>query len=260
MADPSYWDWMDIEDLVLPVVIFASVTVAPWLVVFIFLYIKQWWRVFRLGGVTTLRRNLSRNCVLCQQSLEAGEKVRTLSCNHEFHYGRSVKCEGIDHWLLMREPINYCPQCRKFPRSVQPWNTLLGGAPSSAPSQEASAAAQQQLPRTSSTRDLEDPLLPGHGETRTSTTLPVDDEIVEEAPSSQSTRAAVETDSATVATTFTKSIGGSATTVAAEVVVDAGFGGPTASEARRETDAEAASVPVDSEIVEEAPSSQSTRA
>jgi len=42
--------------------------------------------------------------------MEAGEKVRTLSCDHAFHCGGSARCErDIDQWLLTAE-VMACPQ------------------------------------------------------------------------------------------------------------------------------------------------------
>ncbi|CAD6263249.1 unnamed protein product [Miscanthus lutarioriparius] len=88
--------------------------------------VKAWWHsrpvlLFRLGGVTTLRQKLNYNCTMCQDSMEAGEKVRTLSCDHVFHYGATVKCQNdIDEWFLTAEDMS-CPICRQVPHPVLPW-------------------------------------------------------------------------------------------------------------------------------------------
>ncbi|NP_001144142.2 hypothetical protein Zm00014a_029339 [Zea mays] len=175
MADTSYWEWMGIEVCAVAelIVSFAIVTTVPCLV-FYFGYnsVLQWWesprfRILRLGGVTTLRQKLNYHCTLCQGSMEAGENVRKLSCNHVFHCDSSVKCEGVDQRLCTTPmtPWN-CPICDQVLHPVLPWKRTP--PPSPPPPQKASAAAQQQLPRkSSSTRDLEDPLLPRHGEKRT---------------------------------------------------------------------------------------------
>ena len=179
--------------------------------------VKAWWHsrpvlLFRLGGVTTQRRKLNYTCSLCQDSMEAGEKVRTLSCDHAFHCGGSARCErDIDQWLLTAE-VMACPLCRKSPYPVLPWKQPPPSSP--APSPSALEPALQQLPRTSATPDLDLEkalLLPAHDETlaeasssasapplaqtqlpRTSTpdlagVLPLlaDDEILPEASSSQ---------------------------------------------------------------------------
>ncbi|CAD6260450.1 unnamed protein product [Miscanthus lutarioriparius] len=170
------------------------------------LEVKIWWqsprmRLFRLGGVTTLRRKLNYTCTLCQDSMEAGEKVRTLSCDHAFHCGGSVKCQnGIDQWLRTG-PRTSCPICRQDPHPVLPWKR----PPPSSPPPSSTASA------STSTLDLEEALLPAHWFDealpeasssasapplaqlpRTSTPdlaevlpLPADDEILPDASSSQ---------------------------------------------------------------------------
>ncbi|PWZ45159.1 hypothetical protein Zm00014a_016685 [Zea mays] len=88
-------------------------------------HVKAWWHsrpvlLFRLGGVTTLRQKLNDPFAMCQDSMEPGEKVRTLSCNHMFHYGATVKCQKtLDEWLLKEEMS--CPICRGIPHPVLPW-------------------------------------------------------------------------------------------------------------------------------------------
>ncbi|RLM66270.1 hypothetical protein C2845_PM16G12580 [Panicum miliaceum] len=78
-------------------------------------------RVSTLGGVTTLERNLSDLCGMCRGTMEAGEKVCTLSCNHVFHCGDSEKCQGnIDKWFLVA-PRMVCPICDRIPHPVLPW-------------------------------------------------------------------------------------------------------------------------------------------
>ena len=105
-------------------------------------------------------------CTLCQDSMEAGEKVRTLSCDHAFHCGGSARCErDIDQWLLTAE-VMACPLCRKSPYPVLPWKQPPPSSP--APSPSALEPALQQLPRTSATPDLDLEkalLLPAHDET-----------------------------------------------------------------------------------------------
>ncbi|KAJ1271646.1 hypothetical protein BS78_06G142600 [Paspalum vaginatum] len=81
----------------------------------------RWLRVLSLGGATTLERDLSDSCGICSNSMDAGEKVRTLSCDHVFHRGGISKCEdGIDNWLRTA-PRMFCPVCLQTPRSVLPW-------------------------------------------------------------------------------------------------------------------------------------------
>jgi hypothetical protein len=71
------------------------------------------------GGVTTLERTLSDLCALCRDTLEAGDEVRTLSCNHVFHCsGNSEKCEiHIDKWLRVAPRIDVLPDLRQDPSS-----------------------------------------------------------------------------------------------------------------------------------------------
>jgi hypothetical protein len=208
----QYYYWENIESPVVLVATFAAAIFMCACLAFIFVCIMEWWqsprmRLFRLGGVTTLRRNLDYPCTLCQNSMEAGEKVRTLSCNHVFHCGGSDKCEGIDH-CLRTGPVEPCPTCDRVPHPV-PWKRTPPPSPLPIPSQGASAAA---LPRLRliplSTRDLDEALLRWeHNQKRaeasssaslhrrhprTSTSdkeevlpLPADDEILPEAPSSQ---------------------------------------------------------------------------
>ena len=212
MADPDdYWTRMAIAGHAVLRIAFPVAGVAVCVVA-----IVMWcpWRRIRLstlGGVTTLTRMLNYPCTMCQESMEAGEKVRTLSCDHAFHCGGSAKCErGIDQWLLTQAMA--CPLCRKIPLPVLPGKQPPPSSP--APSPSASEPALQQLPRTSSssTQDLEKALLlPAHEGTlaeasssasapplaqtqlpRTSTPdvagvlpLPAGDEILPDASSSQ---------------------------------------------------------------------------
>ncbi|XP_062184826.1 uncharacterized protein LOC133888559 [Phragmites australis] len=132
-------------------------------------------RVWTLGGVTTLEQTLNYNCALCQYSLDAREEVRTLSCNHVFHFRAGEKCvKNIDYWL--RENSMICPLCRKTPHPVLPWKAppppspaptpapapapspspLPAPAPLSSPSP--SPSAEPPLPLSSPV--LEEPLLP----------------------------------------------------------------------------------------------------
>ncbi|CAD6272601.1 unnamed protein product [Miscanthus lutarioriparius] len=173
-ADLSYW--MAIAGHAVLVFLFVVVAVVV-SVVFIFvctIEIKAWWhsprmRLFRLGGVTTLRRKLNYPCTMCQDSMEAGEKVRTLSCDHAFHCGGGVKCEkDIDKWLRTG-PMTTCPICRRIPHPVRPWKRPPPSSPAPSPK---TSAPTPQLSRTSSTPDLEEALLP-----------PVHDETLPEASS-----------------------------------------------------------------------------
>ncbi|KAG8082444.1 hypothetical protein GUJ93_ZPchr0014g47278 [Zizania palustris] len=73
---------------------------------------RAWWklRVWTLGGVTTLDRTLADNCVICQERMEAGSKVRTLCCGHVFH----KPCDnGMDIDMWLRENKLSCPVCRE---------------------------------------------------------------------------------------------------------------------------------------------------
>ena len=200
-ADLSYW--MAIAVFVFFFAVVAVFVCASFISVCT-LEVKIWWqsprmRLFRLGGVTTQRRKLNYTCSLCQDSMEAGEKVRTLSCSHAFHCGGSVKCQ-IDQWLRTG-PRTSCPICREVPHPVLPWKR----PPPSSPPPSSSASA------STSTLDLEEALLPAHWFDealpeasssasapplaqlpRTSTPdlaevlpLPADDEILPEASSSQ---------------------------------------------------------------------------
>jgi hypothetical protein len=204
MADPDDY-WSAVLVVLVPVVVVAVC------VIFIIMWCPwRRMRLFTLGGVTTLTRTLNYTCTMCQDSMEAGEKVRTLSCDHAFHCGGNARCErDIDQWLLTAEVMR-CPLCRKSPYPVLPWKQPPPSSP--APSPSASEPALQQLPQTSSTQDLEKALLlPANDETlaeassstsapplaqtqlpRTSTPdlagvlpLPADDEILPEASSSQ---------------------------------------------------------------------------
>ena len=93
----------------------------------------RWLRVRALGGVTTLQRELSYNCAMCQYSLAAHEEVRTLSCNHVFHCRESDKCRNvIDRWLVQESM--FCPICRRIPLPVLPWKARPPLSPAPAPS------------------------------------------------------------------------------------------------------------------------------
>ncbi|PVH35498.1 hypothetical protein PAHAL_7G200000 [Panicum hallii] len=129
----------------------------------------RWLRVRALGGVTTLRRELSYNCAMCQYSLAAHEEVRTLSCNHVFHCRESDKCRNvIDRWLVQESMI--CPICRRIPLPVLPWKARppLSPAPSGSaepPMPVSSSGLEENPPPISSpgseepSPGLEDPLL-----------------------------------------------------------------------------------------------------
>jgi hypothetical protein len=84
MADPRYWDWMAVGCCTVIVVTSGSIVLGAVVacLVFIFKCIRKWWQsprilLFRFGGVTTLRRNLSYGyrCHLCHDHMVAGEKV-----------------------------------------------------------------------------------------------------------------------------------------------------------------------------------------
>ncbi|KAG8082450.1 hypothetical protein GUJ93_ZPchr0014g47206 [Zizania palustris] len=74
---------------------------------------RAWWKLrvwWTLGGVTTLDRTLGGNCVICQERMEAGSKVRTLCCGHVFH----KPCDnGMDIDMWLRENKLSCPVCRE---------------------------------------------------------------------------------------------------------------------------------------------------
>ncbi|NP_001152164.1 hypothetical protein Zm00014a_028939 [Zea mays] len=153
MADPRYWDWMAVGCCTVIVVTSGSIVLGAVVacLVFIFKCIRKWWQsprilLFRFGGVTTLRRNLSYGyrCHLCHDHMVAGEKVRTLSCDHVFHCGGgSFKCEGIDKRLLT-VPMEPCPTCDQVPHPV-PWFRKPPPSPPSIPSQGASAALERDF-------------------------------------------------------------------------------------------------------------------
>ncbi|PAN38808.1 hypothetical protein PAHAL_7G199600 [Panicum hallii] len=116
-------------------------------------------RVTALGGVTTLERKLSYNCAICQESMDALEVVRTLSCNHVFHRGESDKCnEGIDKWLRT-QPAMFCPVCRQTPRPVLPWKAPPPASPADQEQTDSSSGLEDTAPPQPSP-DLEDPPLP----------------------------------------------------------------------------------------------------
>jgi hypothetical protein len=108
-----------------------------------------WLRVKMLGGVTTLEQTLSYDCAICQEGLEANERVRKLSCGHVFHHrGNDDKCtETIEKWLY--EGNLTCPFCRKAAVTVWPWNARppLSAVPETAaaptPATSASAPLEQ---------------------------------------------------------------------------------------------------------------------
>ena len=111
-------------------------------------------RVWALGGVTTLERALGYNCALCGGSFDAGEEVRTLSCDHVFHRCKSDNCKNvIDDWL--RENRMVCPVCRKVALPVLPWKA----PPTSAPlASDLEDPLVRQAPPPSSSGSLEPPL------------------------------------------------------------------------------------------------------
>jgi hypothetical protein len=146
--------WMTIAGRAAVLVFFFAVATVVVCVLFIFvcnIEVKEWWqsprmRLSRLGGVTTLRRKLNYTCTLCQDSMEVGEKVRTLSCGHAFHCDSTIKCErGIDQWLLTGEAMSWqsCPICRQDPHPMLPWKRPPPSSPTHSP--EASAPALAQL-------------------------------------------------------------------------------------------------------------------
>ncbi|KAJ1271643.1 hypothetical protein BS78_06G142300 [Paspalum vaginatum] len=127
-------------------------------------------RVWALGGVTTLERALGYNCALCGGSFDAGEEVRTLSCDHVFHHRKSDNCKNvIDDWL--RENHMVCPVCSKVALPVSPWKAPPTSAPLAsdledplvwqAPSPSPSSSGSQEPPLPLSTMAFEDePPLP----------------------------------------------------------------------------------------------------
>nr|CAB3487523.1 unnamed protein product [Digitaria exilis] len=117
---------------------------------------RGWWRlrVVGLGGVTTLDQALGYDCALCRLSLDQREEVRTLSCDHVFHFRKGAKCSGntVDDWL--RENRMRCPVCCRIAYPVLPWKappTSPPPAPSRSPSTTDLEAQLQQ----SSATDLE---------------------------------------------------------------------------------------------------------
>ncbi|KAJ1271645.1 hypothetical protein BS78_06G142500 [Paspalum vaginatum] len=111
---------------------------------------RGWWwlRVSSLGGVTTLKQALGYDCGLCRRSLDQGEEVRTLSCDHVFHFRKSAKCVNIiDNWL--RENSMFCPVCCKIAYPVLPWK-----APPTSPPPPPPSTPPEQRPSTP-TIDLE---------------------------------------------------------------------------------------------------------
>ena len=65
MADPDHWTRMAIAGRAVLVFFFPVVAVVV-CVVFIFVWCRsRRMRIFRLGGVTTLRRTLNYRCTLC---------------------------------------------------------------------------------------------------------------------------------------------------------------------------------------------------
>jgi hypothetical protein len=88
-------------------------------------------RVLGLGGVTTLEQAPAYDCALCHHSLDQGEEVRTLSCDHVFHFRKSARCRNnIDDWL--RENRMRCPACCKTAYLVLPRKAPPTSAPMSA--------------------------------------------------------------------------------------------------------------------------------
>ncbi|KAF0891729.1 hypothetical protein E2562_010937 [Oryza meyeriana var. granulata] len=61
------------------------------------------------GHVRTLDHPLNYPCTICQEMMEAGSEVRTLSCGHDYH----TAC-NIEKWL--RENNRTCPLCRQTDR------------------------------------------------------------------------------------------------------------------------------------------------
>jgi len=132
-ADIGYWlvtiPVGVVLGVVLAVIILVVIVVVAFIVFVCATNLSAWWRsprmrLLRLGGVTTLRRRLGYPCTMCRDSMEAGEKVRTLSCDHVFHCGGTVKCRlGIDAWLLAGNAMSWqsCPICRQVPHPVLPW-------------------------------------------------------------------------------------------------------------------------------------------
>ncbi|KAJ1271274.1 hypothetical protein BS78_06G116700 [Paspalum vaginatum] len=124
----------------------------------------RWLRVLSLGGATTLERDLNYVCRLCSHSMDAGEKVRTLSCDHVFHRGGIIsKCENdIDDWLRTT-PRMVCPSCLQTPHSVLPWKapppTPPPASTTSETPQSSSGLEYASLPASPSGLDVRDELL-----------------------------------------------------------------------------------------------------
>jgi hypothetical protein len=105
-------------------------------------------RVRGLGGVTNLEQALAYDCALCCHSLNQGEEVRTLSCDHVFHFRKSAKCRNnIDDWL--RENSMRCPACCKTAYLVLPRKAPPTSAPMSAlaPPPPPPSDLELQIPR-----------------------------------------------------------------------------------------------------------------
>lgn len=92
-------------------------------------------------------------CAICLEEYAAGEKLRTLSCNHEFH----MSC--IDLWLTTRRP--FCPICKRDVRSKDDKpapsesTPLLTSAPRSSGVLPASAPhSETSLPSTEAPDDI----------------------------------------------------------------------------------------------------------
>ena len=98
--------------------------------------VKAWWHsrpvlLFRLGGITILRQKLNYNFTMCQDSMEAGEKVRTLSCCKNMRIDQRVLSATR---LLLTRPILMITRILKnvkAPRSAQgpgAWPSQIGGS------------------------------------------------------------------------------------------------------------------------------------
>ncbi|KAG0526403.1 hypothetical protein BDA96_06G142900 [Sorghum bicolor] len=157
-ADIGYYWLVAIPVRVVLGVVLAVITLVVIVVVAFIVFVcatnfRAWWRsprmrLLRLGGVTTLRRSLSYPCTICRDSMEAGEKVRTLSCDHVFHCGGTVKCGfGIDAWLLAGDAMSWqsCPNCRQVPHPVLPWKRPPPSSPAPSSPQTSDSDSEEEL-------------------------------------------------------------------------------------------------------------------
>jgi hypothetical protein len=58
---------------------------------------------------TRATQQASDPCAICQEEINVGDEVITLSCKHTFH-SESETCSGIREWVRR---VNSCPLCKK---------------------------------------------------------------------------------------------------------------------------------------------------